>query len=292
MDRALKASVWVLIFLLGACSSAEKKADSQSANSNVAVKSIEPVPTEISGQRELTPTTTTQAIPQVSAKKELNPDEALTEAIRKANPDAIYSTAVRVLTEDAKNLKALNALGVYHLQKGQTKAAKLFFDKSLKISKNQTELYNNLGIVALAENDRPASIKFFKKALEYNRDNGVAANNLGNIYLEVKDFNKALSFLNLAEKSFRNDHRFWNNLGVALVGTRNFDKAKAAFETGLRLRSSDLDLMFNYSILLIQNLKSYQPGLEFLNQLKEKGPRPEMRDKINTLENLAKTGLK
>ncbi len=292
MDRYLKALLLIYsVMVLSSCASEQGRVEDQGLTAQSPPQASGPEINEVPEPMAKPEPPKVQDEPPPMKASAVN-EKALDEAIKSNNIDRVYSAAVMVLSDNPKTIKALNAMGIYHLQKGQTKAAKLFFDKSLKVNPNQSEIYNNLGIVALTENERSVAIRQFRKALEISGENAVAANNLGILYVDSKDYPKALAVFDIAQPKFKSDHRYWNNVGIALTGSRNYDKAKKAYEDGLRLKSNDIDLMFNYSILLIQNLKAFQSGNDLLNRLKVLGPRPEMRTKINALEIMAKAGLK
>lgn len=234
-----------------------------------------------------------EALPKPQVQKtESKANSVLDEAIRSQNDEAIYRAATGALSQNSKDLKAQNALGVYHLRKGHLLAAQYFFSRALAQSPNSSELHNNIGLVSLALNEKKEAILHFKKAFELNNNNATAAANLGALYVEEKEYNKALQALDIAVKKGPRDYRVFNNLGIALAANGKFSLAKDQYQEALRLNSSGREAMFNLIVLHVEHLKNYQEGIDLINKIKFLGPPDTARLKINALENKAKAGLK
>lgn len=229
--------------------------------------------------------------PQVQ-KSESTASSVLDEAIRSQNDEAIYRAATGALSQNAKDLKAQNALGIYHLRKGHLLAAQYFFSRASAQSPNSSELHNNLGLVSLALKEKKDAINYFRKSFELNNSNPVAAANLGALYVEEKDYVKALQALDIAAKKGPRDYRVLNNLGIALAANGKFSLAKDQYQEALRVNSSGREAMYNLAVLQVEHLKNYQEGLDLINKVRFLGPPDSARSKINILESKAKAGLK
>jgi Flp pilus assembly protein TadD len=273
------------LFLLVSCGSSSKKDEPASPESSLdAISSNEPVtkpiesaPNKIESPKRETP---------------VNAYAPLSEAYRSQNEEGIYRAAVQILSQNPSDVKALNALGIYHYRKGRPLAARLFFSRAAQSAPRSAEIQNNQGLVSLAIGEEKEAIRSFKKALELNPSDAIAAANLGSIYVQEKDYGKALGVLEIAVRKGNRDAKTLNNYGVSLAAAGKYDEAKSAYNDALKISSNSQETLFNSAVLLIEHLKQYQNGLDQLNRLKSLGPAQDMRNKMNALENKAKTGIK
>lgn len=217
---------------------------------------------------------------------------SLLEAIRANNDEAVYRISTQMLAKNPEDLRALNALGIYHYRKSHLAAAQMMFGKALKISPTSGDLHNNLGLVYLAKKELREAIREFRKAIEINPNDSIAAANVGAIYVEQKEYSKALVANEIAYRKNSKDLRVLNNYAISLVATGKSNEAKDIYKQALKINESNKDVMLNYAILLIDQMGSYQDGLDLLNKIKFLGPSAEAKNKINVLENKAKAGIK
>ncbi len=217
---------------------------------------------------------------------------ALNEAIKAQSDDRIYSTATHILTQSPNDVKALNALSMYHYKKGRFELSRYLLTKAIVASSKTAELYSNLGIVQLAQNERREAVKSFRKALEIENDDPVAAANLGAIYVQDKDYAKAGIVLETAYRKGVRDARVLNNYAIALSATGKMDKAEDLYKNILKDSPNNKESMYNYAILLVERMGKYQEGLDLINRLKFVGGPADTRNKIIALETKAKAGLK
>lgn len=218
-------------------------------------------------------------------------NQALIDAMRANNDEAIARSAQTVLSKNSTDLRALNALGMYHYKKGHLKAADYFFGRAIKANPRAGEVYNNMGLVLLAEGERNEAIKQFKKAIEMNSGEGSAAANLGAIYLEEKDYAKALIAMEIAYRKNSKDVKILNNYAVALTAQQKFSEARDMYKKAQSANPNDKDVLLNYAILLVNHLGKLSDGQDLINKLKFLGPSAEARNVINGLENKVKAGL-
>ena len=216
----------------------------------------------------------------------------LSEAYKGQNEEGIIRAASQVLSQNPNDLKALNAIGLAHYRKGRFLAARYFLGRAQTANSKSSEVMNNLGLVSLALEEPHEAMRYFKKALDLNSNDGVAAANLGSIYVHEGDYIKAQIALELAVKKGMRETKTLNNYGIALTANGKFDQAKKAYEEALKMTSNSQETLFNYAVLLIDHLKQNSDGLDQLNRLKFLGPAPEVRNKMNALENKAKAGIK
>lgn len=218
--------------------------------------------------------------------------DALNQTLRRQDYDGLQKLASQMLSQNSNDAKALAALGVVNSARNKNLAALYFFNKSLAVNPNQPEVYTNMGIVQLALKDKREAIKAFKKALEVGSADGIAAANLGSIYATEGDYFKALPVLDRAVKAGIKDTRIYNNYGVALTANGRYEEAKEIYNQAIKLGSSNREAHFNLAILQIEHLNQGSAGLDTINKLRFLGLGEGMRDRINSLENKAKAGLK
>lgn len=217
---------------------------------------------------------------------------ALNEAIKTQSDEKIYSTATQILTQSPNDVKALNALSMYHYKKGRFDLSRHLIGKAISASPKTAELYSNLGIVQLAQNERREAVKSFRKALDINNEDPVAAANLGAIYVQDKDFAKAGIVLETAYRKGVRDPRVLNNYAISLSANGKTDKAEDMYKVILKDNANNKEAMYNYAVLLVERMGKYQEGLDLINRLKFVGGPADTRNKIIALETKAKAGLK
>lgn len=216
----------------------------------------------------------------------------LSEAYKSQNDEGVYRASVQILSQNPSDPKALNAMGLYHYRKGRFLAARYFFSRAAQSNPRSSEILNNQGLVSLALGEPREAIRFFKKALDVNPNDGIAASNLGSIYVQSRDYTKAQIALEIAVRKGMREVKTLTNYGIALAGTGKPDQAKRAYEDALKLNSNSQETLLNYAILLVDHMKQYSDGLDQINRLRFLGPAPELRNRMNALENRAKAGIK
>ncbi len=217
---------------------------------------------------------------------------ALNDAVKSDSDEKIYQASTQILVQSPNDVRALNALAMYHYKKGRFDLARYLLAKGLGGQTQSSELYSNLGIVQLAQDERREAIMSFRKALSINQNDPVAASNLGAIYVAERDYAKALVVLETAYRRGVRDSRVLNNYGIALAANGNFGKAEDMYKESLKVASGNKEALFNYATLLVDHTKKYQQALDVLNRLKFVGGPADTRNRIIALENKAKAGLK
>ncbi len=277
----------VLVFTEG-CSSSPKQVEAPGSTdlTEVREQQMDSSPRPKAG----TTTTTIPMAPVVTAAG-VSPRSVLSDAIKSNNNEEVARVCFSLLSVNSKDIYALNALAVIYYKRGEFTAAQMMLERALKENSKSSDLYNNMGLVKLGMNESREAIKYFRKALTYNPNDSIAAANIGALYLREKEYGKGLIAMEIAAAKLK-DNRVMMNYAIALVANRKFEKAEGIYQFLLRNTTSDLDIMFNYSILLIDHLGKNQEGLDLVNKVKFLGPSSEMKNKIVSLENKAKAGLK
>ncbi len=286
-----KPLLLIALFFISACSTAPKVSEEKEeaaapvvSNEGVTASASEPA------KATLAPSATTPT--PVVAPKEVQKTIAnnLDEAIRSQSDERIFKAATQVLMQYPTDIKALNALALYNYKKGRFLSAKYLLNRAVQIQAS-SEIYNNLGIVNLALEENREALQAFRQAFSLNPQDGVTAANLGAIFVDQRDYNKAVVALETAYQKGLRDIRVLNNYAMALTGTGKGSQAQMIYEKALKEQSNNRDILFNYSILLIEVLKKYKEGSEALNRLKFVGASQEQRSRIKDLEIKVKIGL-
>lgn len=219
-------------------------------------------------------------------------NDRLTEAVRSQNDDAISQATTELLTQNPKDLRALNALAMVYYKRGRYEAAEHLINKALAISNNRIELYSNLGLIKLAQGEKREAIQALRKGLSLNSQDAVIGANLGSIYVKEKDYSKAELALEIPYRKGTKDIKTLTNYAIALTGNGKLAQAEEIYEKLNKDNPGQRDIMLNYSILLIDHKQKYREGLDVLNRLKFVGAPSESRNLIKDLESKAKAGLK
>lgn len=215
----------------------------------------------------------------------------LNQAVKQQNDEKIQKACSEILTQNSKDIKALNALAMVYYKKARFEAAQYLLNKAIAAEPKSSDLYGNLALVQLAKNERRDAIKSFRKALELNSQDALAGANLGAIYVQEKDFNKAILALEIPVKKGMKDHKILNNYAISLAANGKSKEASEIYQNILKDNPSHKEVMLNYSILLIEEMQKYKEGLDLLNRLKFVGTASESRQIIKDLEVKAKAGL-
>ena len=219
-------------------------------------------------------------------------EDALNQMIKKQSDAEIAKTANDLLMANPANMKALNALGVLNYKKGKYKAAEFFLNKALKSHSNEAGLYNNLAMVKLAQGEQREAVKLLKTGLNQKSDDVGILSNLGAIYVGQKDYSNAEVALETVYKRGTKDVKVGTNYATALAANKKYPEATSIYKKLLSDNGSSREIMLNYSIHLVENVKDYKQGLDVINRLKFVGVPEGARNLINDLENKAKSGVK
>jgi Flp pilus assembly protein TadD len=272
-------AMWILLGLISGCGSTSKQEVGESVDLTPAA----------SASFSVAPTTTVQVPRAAPTPPAGNP---LNDAIKSGSDEQVYRAATDILAAVPQDLKALNAMGLYHYRKSQFKAALFFFSRGLKVAPNSSDLYNNIGLAHLGLNEKREAVVAFRKAIELNPNDANAAANLGAIYIQDKDYPKAKVAFEIALKRHSKDPRVLTNYGVALAASKDFSEAEKQYQEALKLNSNFQPALLNLAILYVDHQKEFDKGLDLINKLKFLGLSSESRSRINALEIKAKAGVK
>lgn len=217
-----------------------------------------------------------------TAKPAIDYHPKLVEAVRAKNNELIPKLASLALQQNANDVTALEAYGLYHFRKNQFEAAQYFFKRALPLAPNSSSLYNSLGLVALAEKKSKDALGFFMKAVELDKKNTAAAMNASSILLEGRNYAKAQFALSSVSPS--DDPKFLTNLAISEMGSGHYDEAKSHFKAALKANGQSKEALFNYVILLADYLKEPKEASDTLSRLRFLGLNVEMKERLSELE--------
>lgn len=285
----LTLKIIVAAFLFSGCSSAPKTVGEEAVEDGAA-KPAKPSETKMV---EMKPADAKAEAPAAPAAEPKDPKyDALNSAVAAGNDDKIKTLSIELLQNNSKDVKALNALAMYHFKKGNHEASNMLLTKVLAINPKSSTAYNNMGMISLARGEKRDAIENFKKALEFDSDNYAAGINLGSIYIKEKDYAKVILSLEKAVDDKKADLNSMNNYAIALAATGKPQDAERIYQEILKDSPSNKNVMLNLAIVLIEKLNKPSDGLDLLNRLKFVGADIESRQVIKDLEIKAKAGLK
>jgi len=286
-SSAIIVTVLLSSALLSGCGSASKDSDVPFGDSGSAAPEAE-APAAAPLAKEPTPAAPVPPKAQEAARGLLS---GISDAIRSQNDEALFRASTQVLASNPNEVKALNAMGLYHFRKNRFLAAEYFFAKALKVQ-NNSDVLNNMAMTQLALGEKREAMKSLRKALEVNSNDGLAASNLGALYVAEKDYAKARVTLESAVRRGVKDPKTLLNYGIAQAAGGQFDSAKLMYEESLKANPNSPEALLSYAILLIEHLSLGQEGMKQLDRLRFMTPDETMKKRMIELENKAKPEIK
>ncbi len=190
------------------------------------------------------------------------------------------SLGVKKLSKNPDDVDILNGLALLHIKKNRYVLARHLFNKAIELKPERGGLYNNMAIVFLKEHNLSEALRFFKKGLSKSKSEvGLIALNLGQVYLDNKDYKKAslylekgmqwayINFQKREEISPQSMVFLRNNLAVSMAGAGEFVSAVAIYEALLKDPESNVNIMINYVMLMIQK-RQFEKADKVLSEIK------------------------
>ncbi|OQW47211.1 MAG: hypothetical protein A4S09_15565 [Proteobacteria bacterium SG_bin7] len=209
--------------------------------------------------------------------------QKIAQALKTKSEKDLLDSASLILFEDPDDVKTLNALALFYINRGKLGLAKQYLARALKKGSNEAGVQNNLGIVLAAEGNQDEAITAFKKAISIDGSNIAAATNLGLIYAKYGAYNKALPLLEHAHDSNKSDTNVAVALAVSYRGTNNASNAAKIYK-GLVTGSDDVAMLLDYAEMLVYELKSESEARVVLNKIRFLDPSGEIVDRVIQLE--------
>lgn len=179
----------------------------------------------------------------------------------------------KILAKDENDLRALSILGLYHMDKGEFGAARIFFDKALLKHPNESGLYNNIGVIQIQEGKLDSALATFRKAYEIQSNNPVVQANLSSIYVKYMDYVEAEPLVEDAYSRLSDNDIVANNYAIVLRTQGQYEDAAKIYEKALARDSRNISTNLNYAILLIEYMKKYDKARQIVNKIEFLNPR-------------------
>ena len=118
----------------------------------------------------------------------------------------------------------LNKMGVVRLELRQNDLAKVMFERTVKVKKNNAQAWNNLGVTEYASHRYSQAISDYKKASKIDKHAAVYHSNMGMAYFESKDMESARKEFSVALKLDPNimQGREGGGMTAHVLGTQNY----------------------------------------------------------------------
>lgn len=129
---------------------------------------------------------------------------------------------------DPANL--LNKIGITELEVGNPKIARAFFDRVVKMRRNDPQAWNNLGAVEFLNRNYSSALRNYKRAIKLDKHLAVSHSNLGMAYVELKDLPSANKEFATALKLDPGIFQHSSSAGVTLHMLSTKDRADFCFE--------------------------------------------------------------
>jgi tetratricopeptide (TPR) repeat protein len=84
-----------------------------------------------------------------------------------------------------------NKIGITEMELGNSRIAKAYFKRVVKLHTKDPQAWNNLGAVEFMDRDYSGAIQCYKRAIKFNKKFAVSHSNLGMAYVEQKDYSSA-----------------------------------------------------------------------------------------------------
>lgn len=199
---------------------------------------------------------------------------------------AIRSEAERLIQTNPNDIKLLNVIAMSYYRSQSFENAQFHLNKALHLQPNSIESLMNLSLVQLAKGEKRNALMTLKKASSIKSDHPEVNSLLGLIYLQSKDYQKAQIAYDMVFRAGLRSSAIANNFAASLVGVKKYEQADSVYKEALSVDQNNKEIIFNYSILLIEQLNRNQEGVDLLDKLKYLGPDTDMMEKINSLENM------
>ena len=150
--------------------------------------------------------------------------------------------AIEALILNNADVRALNALAIDYLRKGQPEAALSLLNRAEVVDPKSAEVHNNFGVAYLSKSEEFDAIAEFSKAQELNPKNFTAAINLASIFTKHQDFDRVISLLEEpAKKDLKNVEALTYYM-IALNSKGKTNEASAIQEKLLKLKPKSAGL--------------------------------------------------
>lgn len=143
--------------------------------------------------------------------------------------------------------------GLALLQRGKFEEADKLFAKAYLFDAKNVDALNILGIRAYQKNEFQSALKFLNSANQLAPNSAQTLSNLGLVYNAIQDFQSALECFDLAINKNPNIPETHNNRGNALKGLNKNQEAIDAYRKALSLRPNYAEALSNQGVIVLED---------------------------------------
>ena len=183
------------------------------------------------------------------------------------NAEADYTKALEL----GENANLLNSIGVVKFRQSDYNGALDYFNKAIKLKKDDPIYYENIGLAHENTGDFEAAEKDYQKALKVSNEDARFLNRLGLYYHNRKMYDKSLEWYTKAAEKDPENTTYTQNIAVAYENLGQYDKAEILYK---KLLTKDKDnLALHIRLLTAQYFqKKYAEVLMSVGRLLLKHP--------------------
>ncbi len=234
--------------------------------------------TALAKEKKTSPPAKEVSLKEIAKERKSQVRQWLKDLSRIKNPNKkprqVVSLVSQILNYEPENLQALNILGVFYMERGQTHLARIIFSRGLKKYPKNAALHNNMGLSYLKEGREKEAQASFLKSLDYQPRHYSAAANLSALYMKAYEYQNALKYLKVAYRlskkhlSLKDPQvvHLANNYAVALAWSGQFKKAQRVFQEVIDTPVKKTDVVLNYARLLARDIKNKNKALQILRK--------------------------
>jgi len=160
----------------------------------------------------------------------------------------------QILRGNPRDLDAIYALGIIHLQSGRLEEAQVCLAEALKIRPRFPEALTSRGIALMQLRRREEALDCFDQAIAIMPNFVDALSSRATALLEMNRLDEALAAFDRVLAIDPKHAISWNNRGNTFVAMRRLEEAVASFDKALALKP-DLEIAQNNRMLALLELK-------------------------------------
>ena len=219
--------------------------------------------------------------------------DELIMAAKQKKDRKLYSLVEDRLVKNEKDKITLNALAMYHYQRGRYDLAEFILRLNLGNFPEDVALYNNMALVQSAKGDQVAAFYWLRKGLRLNSRHPILRMHLASLCVEVRNYKMAYQLFERLEREGKlKGTRVLSHYAMALVESGKAEKAKRVYESMMEnSRKAPPGAYLNYSYLLLKHFQYPERALTVLKKISVERLNSQLQKKYRKLYNEAMKAL-
>ena len=215
----------------------------------------------------------------------LKKSRMINKKLRKEFDNKILSSNIDIIKDDdlkdeivkikngksTKDVEKLFNMGNAYDDEGNYDKAIEYYQKTIELKPDNTEVYNNMGIAYNHKGSYDKAIEYYEKAIELNPDLSEAFNNMGNAYSDKGNYDKAIECYQKVIELNPDDVDAYYNMGNAYFKKGNYNKAIECYKESIELNPDDVDAYSNMGFTY-KNKGNYDKAIEYYQKAIELKP--------------------